>query len=211
MALCCKLRYKEATPYRSRRPTCRRDYGLVNGIPVGYETDDSWDNDSHTHEHTHTHNIVLLLTLRPWNNRLHRGHGQPHRQNNNINVRTGNAPYPQPWDHQSYGSAHAANRPFMPEPTAKYNAGIQYSRLKHRCCASLDLEAAFKEISISQNIEKEVCAQCRSETCRCQTFTPGMPCSSASSTPTNISDKQFPDLVADNHCKNCTSRPITFG
>ena len=36
-------------------PTCRREYGLVNGIPTGYETDDSWDNDSHTHEHTHTH------------------------------------------------------------------------------------------------------------------------------------------------------------
>ena len=38
-------------------PTCRRQYGLVNGIPAGYETDDSWDNDSHTHEceHTHTH------------------------------------------------------------------------------------------------------------------------------------------------------------
>ena len=54
---------------------------------------------------------------------------------------------------------HADNRRFMPEPTANYNAGIQYSRLIHRRCASLDLEAAFKEIKISQNIEKEVCAQ----------------------------------------------------
>ena len=44
-------------------PTCRTDYGLVNRIPVGYETDDSWDNDSHIHEHTHTHNIVPLLAL----------------------------------------------------------------------------------------------------------------------------------------------------
>ena len=42
-----------------------------------------------------------------------------------------------------------------------------------------------------------MCAQCRSETCRCPAFTPGTPCSSASSTPTNISDKQIPDLVAD--------------
>ena len=91
----------------------------------------------------------------------------------------------------------AANRHFVPEPTANYNAGIQYSRLIHRHCASLDLEAAFKEIKISQNIEKEVCAQCRSETCRCPAFTPGTPCSSASSTPTNISDEQIPDLVAD--------------
>ena len=38
-------------------PTCRREYGLVNRIPAGYESDDSWDNLSHTHEHTHTHTI----------------------------------------------------------------------------------------------------------------------------------------------------------
>ena len=92
--------------------------------------------------------------------------------------------------------AHAANRRFVPEPTANYNTGIQYSRLINRCCASLDLEAAFKEIKRSQNIEKEVCPQCQSETCRCPAFTPGMPCSSASSMPTNISE-QIPDLVAD--------------
>ena len=36
-------------------PTCRHEYGLVNGIPAGYESDDSWDNASHTHDHTHTH------------------------------------------------------------------------------------------------------------------------------------------------------------
>ena len=93
--------------------------------------------------------------------------------------------------------AHAANRCFVPEPTTRYNAGIQYSRLIHRRCASLDLETAFKEIKISQNIEKEVCNQCQAEICRCPAFTPGMPCSSASSTPTNISDEQIPDLVAN--------------
>ena len=92
---------------------------------------------------------------------------------------------------------HAANKRFVPEPTTKYNAGIQYSRLIHRRYTSLDLEAAFKEIKISQNIEKQVCEQCRSETCRCPAFTPWTPCSSASSTPTNISDEQIPDLVAD--------------
>ena len=84
-------------------PTRRREYGLVNGIPAGYESDDSWDNDSHTHEHTHTHNIVPLLTLRTWNNRPHRGHEQHQRQNNNIPVQTGNAPYSRPWDNQLYG------------------------------------------------------------------------------------------------------------
>ena len=89
---------KKQHPTRAVAPTCRREYGLVNGIPAGYETDDFWDNDSHTHEHdhmhTHTHNIVPLLALRTWNNRPHRGCEQPHRQNNNINVRTGHAPYP---------------------------------------------------------------------------------------------------------------------
>ena len=74
-------------------PTCRRDYGLVNGIPAGYETDDSWDNDSHIHEHTHTHNIVPLLTLHTWNNHPHRGREQQHGQKNNITVRPGHAPY----------------------------------------------------------------------------------------------------------------------
>ena len=77
---------KKQHPTGAVAPTCRREYGLVNGIPAGYETDDSWDNDSHTHEHTHTHNIVPLLSIHPWNNRPHRGHEQPHRQHNNINM-----------------------------------------------------------------------------------------------------------------------------
>ena len=53
-------------------PTCRREYGLVNGILAGYESDDSWDTGSHTHDHTHTNNIVPLLALRTWNNRPRR-------------------------------------------------------------------------------------------------------------------------------------------
>ena len=93
--------------------------------------------------------------------------------------------------------APAANKRFVPEPTAKYNAGIHYNRLIHRRCASLDLEAAFKEIKISQNIEKEVCKQCKAEFCRCPAFTPGTSCSSASSMPTSISEEQIPELVAD--------------
>ena len=93
--------------------------------------------------------------------------------------------------------ALTANKLFAPEPTAKFNAGIQYNRLIHRRCASLDLETAFKEIKISQNIEKEVCKQCKAEFCRCPAFTPGMPCSSVSSTPTSISDEQIPELVTD--------------
>ena len=98
---------KRVHPTGAVIPTCRREYGLVNGIPVGYETDDSWDQDSLTHElehaHTHTHNIVPLLALRTWTNHPNRGWGQLQRQNNNINVRSGNAPYPRPWEGQPYG------------------------------------------------------------------------------------------------------------
>ena len=85
---------KKPHPTGAVAPTCRRQYGLVNGIPAGYESDDSWDNDSHNHEHTHTHNIVPLLALRTWRNSPRRGHAQQQpTQNNNTNMRTGHAPY----------------------------------------------------------------------------------------------------------------------
>ena len=85
-------------------PTCRRDYGLVNAIPAGYESDDSWDNLSHNHEHTHTHNIVPLLTLRPWCNSSCRGpEQQQFRQQSATNMQSGNAPYSRLWDNQPYG------------------------------------------------------------------------------------------------------------
>ena len=85
-------------------PTCRREYRPVNAIPAGYKSDDSWDNLSHTHDHTHTHNIVPLLTLRPLRNSPRRGRDQQQpRQNNNTNLRAGNAPYLRPWDNQPYG------------------------------------------------------------------------------------------------------------
>ena len=75
-------------------PTCRCEYRLVNAIPAGYESDDSWDNLSHTHEHKHTHNIVPLLTLRPWRNSPRRApEQQQFRQQSTTNVRPGNAPY----------------------------------------------------------------------------------------------------------------------
>ena len=85
-------------------PTCRHDYGLVNAIPAGYESDDSWDNLSHNNDHTHTHNIVPLLTLCPWRNSACRGpEQQQFRQQSATNVRSGNAPYSRPWDNQPYG------------------------------------------------------------------------------------------------------------
>ena len=93
--------------------------------------------------------------------------------------------------------APAANKCFMPEPTVKYSAGTHYNRLIERRCASLDLEAAFKQIKISPDIVKQVCKECNAEFCRCPAFTPGMPCTSVSSMPTSISDVQIPQLVAD--------------
>ena len=50
---------KRPHPTGAVAPTCRREYSLVNGIPPGYESDDSWDNDSHTHEHTHTQHSAI--------------------------------------------------------------------------------------------------------------------------------------------------------
>ena len=41
-----------------------------------------------------------------------------------------------------------------------------------------------------------MCKQCRFETCKCPAFTPETPCSSASSSPTNISHEQIPELGA---------------
>ena len=85
-------------------PTCRCDYGLVNAIPAGYESDDSWDNLSHNHNHTHMHNIVPLFTLCPWCNSARRGpEQQQFRQQSATNVQSGNAPYSRPWDNQPYG------------------------------------------------------------------------------------------------------------
>ena len=95
---------RRSHPTGAVAPTCRRDYGLVNAIPAGYESDDSWDNLSHNHEHTHMHNIVPLLTLRPWCNSPRKGPEQQQlRQQSATNVRPGNAPYSRPWDNQPYG------------------------------------------------------------------------------------------------------------
>ena len=82
-------------------------------------------------------------------------------------------------------------------PPQSTSSSCQYSRFKHRRCASLDLETAFKEISISQNIEKEVCKECKAEFCRCPAFTPRTPCSSVSSTPISTSDEQISELVPE--------------
>ena len=90
-----------------------------------------------------------------------------------------------------------ANKLLGQEPTISGNAGTKYHRLIHRHCASLDLETAFKRIMISQDIKPYFCKECKTEKCICPAFTPGTPCSSASSTPTdiNIDDEEIPELV----------------
>ena len=52
------------------------------------------------------------------------------------------------------------NRLSVPEHIASGNASTRYRRLLHRCCASLDLETAFKQIKISQDIQPELCTEC---------------------------------------------------
>ena len=53
---------RRSHPTGAVAPTCRRKYGLVNAIPAGYESDDSWDNASHTHDHTHTQHSAIAYT-----------------------------------------------------------------------------------------------------------------------------------------------------
>ena len=61
------------------------------------------------------------------------------------------------------GGALEVNRRFVPEPTVKCSVGTRYNRLIERRGAILDLEAAFKQIQISQNIEKQLCKECNAE------------------------------------------------
>ena len=102
---------------------------------------------------------------------------------------------PDPGTINQMEGALAVNRRLVPEPTVKYNVDTRYNRLVERRGASLDLEAAFKQIRISRDIEKQVCKECKAEFCQCPAFTPGTLCSSASSTPISTSDDQIPELV----------------
>ena len=83
------------------------------------------------------------------------------------------------------------------EHTGSGRGTIRYNRLLHRRCASLDLEAAFKQISISQEIKPETCSDCKQEKCQCPAFELETPCPSPSSTPTHSSTdgEEVPQLV----------------
>ena len=90
-----------------------------------------------------------------------------------------------------------ANKLSRQERTVSGSAITRYRRLLHKRCASLDLETAFKNIKISQDIKPDLCQECRTEKCICPAFMPGILYSSASSTPTNINidDEEIPELV----------------
>ena len=67
-------------------PTCRQTSDVVNGIPVGYESDDSWHSHSNDIEQMprRDRNIIPLVAIRSWSGRPGRGRGQNYRQNNNF-------------------------------------------------------------------------------------------------------------------------------
>ena len=104
---------------------------------------------------------------------------------------------PDPGTASPMDGAKGVNKLFTQERTASGNTSTKCHRLLHRHCASLDLETAFKQIKISQDIQLDFCKQCQTEKCRCPAFTPGMPCTSASSmtTQTNSDQDDIPELV----------------
>ena len=90
-----------------------------------------------------------------------------------------------------------ANKPLGQEHTISGSTVIRYHRLLHKCCASLDLETVFKKKSILHHTQPELCQDYKAEKCISPAFTPGMPFSSASSTPINIEsdEEQILQLV----------------
>ena len=92
-------------PTRAVSPTRPDGYGPVCGIPVGYESDDTWDCTSNFGEQDCSWNndLSTCVAFRHWPPRPHRGRGQSYGQTNNIIVRGGNAPYLRPWETQPYG------------------------------------------------------------------------------------------------------------
>ena len=106
---------------------------------------------------------------------------------------------PGPGQDNPMDEGQGANKPSEQEHTTSGNVITRYHRLLHRRSASLDLEAAFKKIKISQDIKPELCEDCKTEKCKCPAFTPETPCSSAPSMPTkpDTDDEEISELVKD--------------
>ena len=98
------MRDRTAEPTGAVFPTCRGEPRPVTGIPVGYESDNSWDfSDADEQDCSCRHNITLLVAYTSWRNRPNRGQDQSYGQGNNITVRDHNTPHPWPWQNQPYG------------------------------------------------------------------------------------------------------------
>ena len=99
--MACKTSYKcqrnvhapkpTTQPTRAVSPTRRDGYKPVCGIPVGYESDDTWDGTSDFGEYPcpTTNDISTFVAYRRWPRCPQRGRGQSHGQTNNIVVRGG--------------------------------------------------------------------------------------------------------------------------
>ena len=118
---------KKSQPTGTVPPTCRSESGLCDGIPAGYETDDSWGCHSpHANPEDQIpdleEELLPFLTLRAWRNQTPnrntqrgrpRGRGGIHhhrQQNQNIPVRDGYDQPPRPWESRPYGRRTRSQR-----------------------------------------------------------------------------------------------------
>ena len=85
-------------------PTYREDRGPIKGIPVGYESDNSWDfSDSGEADCSRAPRTTTLLAYTSWRGRPNRRREQNYGRGANISVRGGNTPHSRPWQSQPYG------------------------------------------------------------------------------------------------------------
>ena len=114
--------------------------------------------------------------------------------------------------HRDHGTDNnMADEPVVNEPSKKEltasgsDATTRYRRLLHRRSASLDLETAFKRVTISSDITPDVCRICQCDIYQCPAFDQGMLCSSASSMPTHDNlDDDIPELLPNIDTKDTT-------
>ena len=106
---------------------------------------------------------------------------------------------------------HTADEPVANEPSKNERTAsgsdttTRYRCLLHRRSASLDLETAFKRVTLSSDITPDVCRICQCDICQCPAFEHGTSCSSASSMPTpSKSDDDIPELVPNSDTEDTT-------
>ena len=118
--------HKKSQPTGTVPPTCRPDPELCNGIPAGYETDDSWGCYSpHANQEDQTpdleEELLPFLTLRAWKSPTNRntqrgrprGRGSNHhhrQQNQSIPVWDGYERLPRLWESHPYGRRTRSQR-----------------------------------------------------------------------------------------------------